>query len=700
MSRETDRPSPGPQGRGGAAYPSGTPPYGTRPFPSLHPQEDPRDGAANGEPAEAPAAEEAKTETTLTTRVRINIPGSRPIPPVVVRTPVEGGEEGEPSAWSAPGASAAESAPRPAGRPAGGPGPGTGSGTGAGQGAPASGPAPQPAGEPAPGPKAEKSASDWFAPRKGAPAPAPAPASAPAPEAAQEFSAPEVTQPMRLGDIPAQPGPAERGPVPGPADGSGAPRRGGIPRPNGGAAGFGGPGGPAVQGGPEGPGGFGGPAGPGRQAPAQRPFPGGPVAGPAGGPGAGQPFPGQQPPSGPTAGPVTGDMRVPPAGPAAGRSPRPTPFPPPAADRLPGDTLVGGIPAVPPAGPSANRPAPAGGEMYRFEQDEPAAPAGRQNTAEPKPKGRSKLILVGVGVLGLLGLAYGAGLLMDHADVPAGTTVYGVEIGGKTKDQAVALLDERLGARKNAAITVTVGDARQSLKPTAAGLVLDTDATVRNLAHRDYNPVTVIGSLFGGTRAAEPVLTTDNEKLRAQLEKLSQELGGPGSEGMVKFVKGKAVAVPGKPHQGVDVGASIDAVKTAYATQVATGKAGVVGLKVTTVQPKVTQEALDKAVDGFGKTAMSGFVTVRAGAAQIPFSPQKSLSQILTMVPDQNGNLTPYIDRKVLKDLYGGAFDGVLVERGDGSKTAVTPEDVASAMLPALQTTDAAKKTVTIEGTS
>lgn len=35
-----------------------------------------------------PRPEEPKTETTLTTRIRINIPGSRPIPPVVMRTPM------------------------------------------------------------------------------------------------------------------------------------------------------------------------------------------------------------------------------------------------------------------------------------------------------------------------------------------------------------------------------------------------------------------------------------------------------------------------------------------------------------------------------------------------------------------------------------------------------------------------------------
>ncbi|MFC8837512.1 hypothetical protein ACFT8V_30675, partial [Streptomyces griseoincarnatus] len=78
MSRETDTPSSGPNGRGGAAYPSGTPPYG---IPAI-----PDEGTDAGRPAARP--EERKTETTLTTRIRINIPGSRPIPPVVVRKPV------------------------------------------------------------------------------------------------------------------------------------------------------------------------------------------------------------------------------------------------------------------------------------------------------------------------------------------------------------------------------------------------------------------------------------------------------------------------------------------------------------------------------------------------------------------------------------------------------------------------------------
>jgi hypothetical protein len=69
LSRETDSSSP-PFG--------GREPYGERP--------------AQGAAAEGPGAavpEEKKTETTMTTRIRINIPGSRPIPPVVMRETVQ-----------------------------------------------------------------------------------------------------------------------------------------------------------------------------------------------------------------------------------------------------------------------------------------------------------------------------------------------------------------------------------------------------------------------------------------------------------------------------------------------------------------------------------------------------------------------------------------------------------------------------------
>ncbi|MFD7979460.1 hypothetical protein ACFV3S_26920, partial [Streptomyces sp. NPDC059749] len=103
--RETDSSSSGAQARGGAAYPSGTPPYGLRGG-----QEAGQDGTGAVPP------EEPKTETTLTTRIRINIPGSRPIPPVVVRKPVGEAQAAdtpadEPRAAAGPARPAAAPAP-------------------------------------------------------------------------------------------------------------------------------------------------------------------------------------------------------------------------------------------------------------------------------------------------------------------------------------------------------------------------------------------------------------------------------------------------------------------------------------------------------------------------------------------------------------------------------------------------------------
>ncbi|MDH6141775.1 hypothetical protein P3T35_003796 [Kitasatospora sp. GP30] len=113
-SRESDSAHPSSRrgAGGGDAYPSGTPPYG---IPGLGGGFDPfgRNPGFDVPPGgpQEPEPETPKTETTLTTKISINIPGSRPIPPVVVRSAVkpEDGGAGEPPAAEPP---AAPSGPR------------------------------------------------------------------------------------------------------------------------------------------------------------------------------------------------------------------------------------------------------------------------------------------------------------------------------------------------------------------------------------------------------------------------------------------------------------------------------------------------------------------------------------------------------------------------------------------------------------
>ncbi|GAA3046718.1 hypothetical protein GCM10020000_28470 [Streptomyces olivoverticillatus] len=104
--------------------------------------------ASGGKPGEP------KTETTLTTRIRINIPGSRPIPPVVMRTPVEEADAQTPAAPAAqpPAEPAAPRKERKEGLPT----------------------RPKPTPQAAPAAQDSRASSDktsdWFAPRKSSPA--------------------------------------------------------------------------------------------------------------------------------------------------------------------------------------------------------------------------------------------------------------------------------------------------------------------------------------------------------------------------------------------------------------------------------------------------------------------------------------------------------------------------------------------------
>ncbi|MFD7529073.1 hypothetical protein ACFV8E_16000 [Streptomyces sp. NPDC059849] len=705
MSRETDSSSSGPQGRGGAAYPSGTPPYGSRQYPSLHPSQDAPEEAP--ESADPSRSEEPRTETTLTTRIRINIPGSRPIPPVVMRTPVGDADSTDTERTSSiprPGPPAADGAP-------------AASDTASAAEARTDAASAEPAAEK---PAREKSGSDWFAPRKPATNTSVAGGTsgggtsggsavgggtaggaegirgaAPTPPAPPRADLPYFSDGPQLAGDQGAPGPDDFG-TGGPASGGPRPTPNlGVrtPGPAGPTTGpvtgtssltpnLGGPGGPGGQGpmgsGPMGSGPMGsGPMGSG-------PMGSGGAAGPQG-PGA----PGGPPRMSDDTAVLTPQFAAPaPSGPGGNVS---------------GDTLTSGIPVVPP-----ERRAPSGGpdDPMGTGPAGPGGPAAASPAPAPRPEpapapapakkqGRSKLVLLGVGVVALLGVAYGAGLLMNHSDVPKGTTVLGVDIGGGTKEEGVTKLDAALGKRAVAPLQLSVDGKKTQLVPDKAGLALDSQETVRSAAGSDYNPVSVIGSLFGGKRVVDPVIPVDKEKLGVALTDLAG-VSGSANDGTIKFEPGKAVAVPGKSGKTLDVNQSMTSVRDAYRTQVQTGRTKVVQLPVTTSEPTIGQAELDRAMKEFAKPAMSGLVTIKAGPKQIQFGPARSLPQILSMVP-VNGRLIEHYDKKAIDTLCDGVFDGIMITKGDGKKHQLGADDVAHAMQTALLGKTPAERTVVIK---
>ncbi|WP_369183218.1 hypothetical protein [Streptomyces sp. Y1] len=786
-SRESDNANPTPRRTGPDAYPSGTPPYGT---PGLPGGDRAAAGAAQGA-ASGGEDDGPKTETTLTTRVRINIPGSRPIPPVVVRSTVKN-EDGPGRGEDGP-AEEAPAAPEPGGRrhrtapgspvlgvmegndrkgtppnlppewqiPPIPPATSESESTGAwfrprqkknqpAEPAPATVPAGAPAADPfGPGGEPQAAAAAEARPQAGAAAARPAPGAGQArpngrPVPAQA-KAPNPGQ--RQGGAPTAPFGAEApleepgvyqaadpfapvadpfAPAAGPEAGARGPRGGrpqpGGPRQNGprqngprpGAA----PQGPAVEqpnpedtsvdgfapiredvlppaGIPGRPGGGAPRAAEGRPQPGlfasaptgTDPFgtqrtaaPGQDAFAPQGTPhGAPQ---GAQQPGGQPGAQAAAPGSLFPGVPNAQGTPGAAPGRPQRAGRDPEATEVTPLPAPAPA-PSATEPGPAAAPK-------PApAPAPAPAKAEPAKAKRGgpgkKLVKLGVyavaGVLFLGAAAYGTGLMLNQSDVPKGTVVLGTDIGGSSRDQAIHQLDGTVGKAGQQPLKLKIGDQTVDLDPTAAGLSFDTTATVDGLAQHSYNPVDVIKSIQGGSKAVQPEVRIDRAKLKSALDSLAAGSGQGLQEGYVKFSDtGDPVVVPGKAGQAVDSAGALDAVEQAYRDRAAGKPDQPIAVALTAAQPKVSAQALQAAADGLGKQVTNGKIHIVAGAKSFDFG-GKTAARALTLVPDANGKITPKWDLDALGSQLNGVFDKVKIKK-NGQTAAITPQDVADAITP------------------
>ncbi|MDT0321826.1 hypothetical protein [Streptomyces millisiae] len=407
-------------------------------------------------------------------------------------------------------------------------------------------------------------------------------------------------------------------------------------------------------------------------------------------------------PAGPTAGPMAGTMPLPAREPVPVGGPLPPalgdqepdgstmdlggPFPPPppsdvlaATGPMPRITDTGPLPQVPSAGsPRPPAPAPEPADEPEPPAPKPAAPARR--------KGRSKMRLLVVAVVGIAVVAYGVGLFMSPKDVPAGTTVLGVDIGGLSSQEAQARLDSQLEAANETPLTLLVGDREIELKPSVAGLAVDTEGTVRAVSGQDYSPVAVFGSLVGAERAENAVFAVDREKLTVALDGIATESGGAGPvEGTVVFENGEAIGRAGEPGNAIDVQAAADAVEAAFRERAATGRNPVVELPVSAQEPAVGEEQIQQALTEFGEPAMSGWVWLMAGGREIPMSPT-TIDDFLSMQAGESGALQPVIDMEVLAATYGSTFDGVMIDAGAGP-VPMTPEHAAAALIPALRET-------------
>jgi vancomycin resistance protein YoaR len=252
--------------------------------------------------------------------------------------------------------------------------------------------------------------------------------------------------------------------------------------------------------------------------------------------------------------------------------------------------------------------------------------------------------LVGAIAFGVLVLLYGADLVLAGGDVPRGTTVAGVEVGGLDRPVAEERLRAALTPRLSRPVEVQAGDVHTTVDPTKAGLELDWAATLDRAGDQPLNPFTRVWSLFG-SREVGTVTRVDHAKLTSAVDALRVRTDRESTEGTIRFEGATAVPVDPRSGQKLDVPKAVDALVANWAGDHA------VELAVTGTPVRSTPDGVRTALEDIARPAVSGPVRITGESADATLTPDV-IASALTFDVGPNGVLTPKYDNdKIIASL-------------------------------------------------
>ena len=328
----------------------------------------------------------------------------------------------------------------------------------------------------------------------------------------------------------------------------------------------------------------------------------------------------------------------------------------------------------------------------------------RAGSRAEESEGGVVVLLLVLGLCVLAGIGYLTAAIVAGDKVPRGTSVAGVDIGGRSPEDAVRTLQAELSPRLSEPFTVTIGGMTEQITPEEAGISVDYPATVSRTGNgRTIDPARLWDYYDGGDQV-DPVLRVDDDQMTALLDELSETTGTRPRDGAISFESGRAEVVEPRIGAVIDNGRAATLIVDAWATgdeQVA--------LPLRVSEPRIDSADLRTAVEEFANPALSGPVTLVFARTRTTLSPRDFAPLLRTRV--QDGRLVPDVDSAELAGLVGLTAQDALpvdasVVMSDGAPQVVPaqagatygPADVSGAFLEAVvQSGDA--RTVRVEGT-
>jgi vancomycin resistance protein YoaR len=220
-------------------------------------------------------------------------------------------------------------------------------------------------------------------------------------------------------------------------------------------------------------------------------------------------------------------------------------------------------------------------------------------------------------------------------DVPRGTTVLGIDLGGQSRSAAARTLRAGLGGRLDAPVAVRVGDQNGSVRPADAGLAVDIDATISRAAAGSPRLV--------GSRVVAPVITVDGDRLAEALREPAAKVATAITPPAVRFEGLSPKPVYPRPGKGIDKQTSVKAFVDGWL------RSDVITVPVVDLVALVTASDVDSLIATLARPAVAAPVTVRLTDGRSFTIPPEAVAKSLVLAGDVAVAITPRVDEGALR---------------------------------------------------
>lgn len=279
-----------------------------------------------------------------------------------------------------------------------------------------------------------------------------------------------------------------------------------------------------------------------------------------------------------------------------------------------------------------------------------SGPDGPRSSVEGARKKRIWLYVLLAAVV-LAALYVVVGFFSGRVLTP-GTTVAGIDIGGRSATEAENTLRSELGDETEKEIVLQAGEPTAKLDPAEAGITFDAEATVDRVTGFSLDPTVIWDRLFGDDEVA-PVIDVDDEKFDKATSKVTESLAVEPKDAELGYEKTTPKVKDGTVGQKVDA----EQVRTAVdenwlRTQDA------LPVQPTQVDPDITTAEAEDMADGFAEDAVSKEREIKAEPGEdadsdvdggvLTVSP-KTIAKTLTFEA-KDSKLVPVFDQEALQE--------------------------------------------------